>query len=124
LAKNAVLATFAAAKSTALVLDVGAHGSVATVVHDGYLLQKSLLRSSLGGDRLTADLLGLLDSRKIEVQPRYSFSRKEVAPGRLQTTPLPPLPNTTASYRDFCVKVPALARIWFLTRAPRLSPTT
>lgn len=43
LAKESTLAAFAAGRSTALVLDVGATGTSAAIIHDGYLLKKSTL---------------------------------------------------------------------------------
>lgn len=40
LAKNAVLSAFASGKANALVVEAGAGMTLATPVHDGYVLQK------------------------------------------------------------------------------------
>lgn len=46
LSKNAVLAAFAAGRGTAMVLDVGGGATCAAAVHDGYVLNKPLKKSS------------------------------------------------------------------------------
>jgi actin-like protein 6A len=46
LSKNAVLAAFAAGRGTAMVLDVGGGATCAAAVHDGYVQNKPLKKSS------------------------------------------------------------------------------
>ena len=51
--KDSVLTAFSCGRSTALVLDLGNTHSTATPVHDGYALQKSIVRHPIGGATLT-----------------------------------------------------------------------
>ncbi|CAD8100052.1 unnamed protein product [Paramecium primaurelia] len=50
--RNAVLATFSAGRSTALILDIGAYSTTASAVHDGYTLLKTQLQAPIGGEQL------------------------------------------------------------------------
>lgn len=52
-AKNAVLSCFAVGKASAAVLDSGAFGTSVIPVHDGYVLNKGLQTSNLGGSFLS-----------------------------------------------------------------------
>lgn len=54
--KDSVLTAYACGRSTALVLDSGYKYSTATPVHDGYALQKSIVRHQIGGETLTTML--------------------------------------------------------------------
>ena len=75
--KDSVLTAFACGRSTALVLDAGHRYSTATPVHDGYALQKSIVRQNIGGESLTKMMDTYLEqSLKTELKPRYSFKRK------------------------------------------------
>ena len=75
--KDSVLSAFACGRSTAIVLDSGATHTTTTPIHDGYALQKCILRHEIGGataskafeDWMTKD-------QKIKVQPRFTFKRK------------------------------------------------
>jgi len=51
--KDSVLSAFACGRTTALVLDSGYKTTTATPVHDGYALQKCIIRHNVGGDTLT-----------------------------------------------------------------------
>jgi len=53
LCKDAVLSSFACGRSSAIVLDSGCSKTTATPVHDGYALQKCILRCSIGGETIT-----------------------------------------------------------------------
>ncbi|KAM3248219.1 actin-related protein 4 [Capsicum chacoense] len=101
LAKNAVLTSFASGRATSLVVDSG--GGLATVapVHDGYVLQKAVATSPIGGEILTDCLIKSLEQKGITIKPRYSFKRKEIRPGEFQTVDVD-FPDTTESYKLYC----------------------
>ncbi|GJN30050.1 hypothetical protein PR202_gb18325 [Eleusine coracana subsp. coracana] len=77
LAKNAVLTSFASGRATSLVVDSGGGSTVVSAVHDGFVLQK--------------------------IRPRYSFKKKEISPGEYKIVDLD-LPNTTESYKLYCMR--------------------
>mgnify|MGYP000262080059 CR=1 FL=1 len=56
-AKDAVLSCFANARGTAVVYDCGATVTTATPVHEGYAVQKAIVKSFLGGDTLDEQML-------------------------------------------------------------------
>eukprot|EP00271_Cylindrocystis_brebissonii_P008904 TRINITY_DN23429_c0_g1_i1.p1 TRINITY_DN23429_c0_g1~~TRINITY_DN23429_c0_g1_i1.p1 ORF type:complete len:292 (-),score=47.62 TRINITY_DN23429_c0_g1_i1:617-1450(-) len=88
-------------RSTSLVVDSGGGSTTVCAVHDGYVLQKSIVRSPIGGDLLTEMLLKSLESRGVKVRPRYSFRRKEVDnTGEMELHELS-FPDTTASYERY-----------------------
>ncbi|KAH9603061.1 hypothetical protein KSS87_014863 [Heliosperma pusillum] len=84
LAKNAVLTSFASGRATSLVVDSGGGSTTVAPVHDGYVLQKAVLSSPIGGEFLTDCLTKSLESKGITIKPRYSFKRKEIRPGEFQ----------------------------------------
>ncbi|BBN19194.1 actin-like protein 6A [Marchantia polymorpha subsp. ruderalis] len=100
LAKNAVLTSFASGRATSLVVDCGGGSTTVAAVHDGYVLQKAIVRSPIGGEFLTDCMLKALEGRGIAIRPRYSFKRKEVRPGEFELTNVD-FPNTTESYRRY-----------------------
>lgn len=100
LAKNAVLTSFASGRATSLVVDSGGGSTTVAPVHDGYVLQKAVSSSPIGGEFLTECLMKSLESKGVTIKPRYSFKRKEIRPGEFQTVDLD-FPNTTESYRLF-----------------------
>lgn len=104
LAKNAVLTSFASGRATSLVVDSGGGSTVITPVHDGYVLQKAVQSSPVGGELLTDCLMKSLESKGITIRPRYSFKRKETRPGEFQTVDLD-FPNTTESYKLYSQRV-------------------
>ena len=88
LAKNACLSSYSAGRPTSLVLDVGYKSTVAAAVHDGYLLQKSVSRSRLGGEILTDCMQRSVES-KVSARPAaiaavrrdtYSATHTNVSP--------------------------------------------
>jgi actin-like protein 6A len=81
----------------------GASTNVAAV-HDGYVLQKAIVKSAIGGDVLTECLLKTLESKGISIRPRFSFKRKEVRIGEFEVTPVE-FPNTTESYYKYMQRV-------------------
>ncbi|KAH7528086.1 actin-related protein 4 isoform X2 [Ziziphus jujuba] len=104
LAKNAVLTSFASGRATSLVVDSGGGSTTVAPVHDGYVLQKAVASSPIGGDFLTDCLTKSLESKGITIKPRYSFKRKEIRPGEFQTVDLD-FPNTTESYKLYSQRV-------------------
>lgn len=103
--KDSVLASFACGRSTALVLDIGLEQTVASPVHDGYTLQKCVLKHDIGGQTIT-NLLGEWLNKDLgkEVRPRYSFKRKfKQVDGvdQCETTDVA-CSEVTTSYRDYC----------------------
>lgn len=59
--------------------------SAVSAVHDGYVLQKSITRSPLGGSLLTKCMLkaaeSILAEKSFTIRPRYSIKRVERQPG-------------------------------------------
>lgn len=104
LAKNAVLTSFASGRATSLVVDSGGGSTTVAPVHDGYVLQKAVVSSPVGGEFLTDCLLKSLESKGIKIMPRYSFKRKEIRPGEFQIVDLD-FPNTTESYKLYSQRV-------------------
>ncbi|KAF0924538.1 hypothetical protein E2562_010178 [Oryza meyeriana var. granulata] len=102
LAKNAVLTSFASGRATSLVVDSGGGSTVVAAVHDGYVLQKSVATSPIGGEFLTDCMMKSLESKGVVIRPRYSFKKKE-SPGEYKVVDLD-LPNTTESYKLYCMR--------------------
>lgn len=75
--KSPVLAAFSCGRSTAVILDSGHKQTIATPVHDGFALQKCIIKHDIGGNFLTQELLNHIESvRKTEVLPRFAFKKK------------------------------------------------
>lgn len=115
LAKTNVLAAFAAAKATALVVDVGAEATTVAPVHEGYSLRAAALASPVAGNHVTAALQQYLDharAQPVRVRPRFEFRRREspTDPGNFTVVPVE-CPNVTPSYRAFCINV--CHTLWF-----------
>ena len=108
-AKTAALSSFSSGRSTSLVFDSGASMTTATPVHDGYVLQKSIVKYNIGGDFLTAMVGEHL--KGTPVHPHYKFNKHVklyVEAGEVQGEPEISVefldrPHTTESYHDFCV---------------------
>ena len=101
LCKDAVLSSFACGRSTAIVLDSGYIQTTATPVHDGYALQKCILRHDIGGDTITKNFSDwLFSDQKVEIKPLFTFKRKfQNIDGQesFQTTPIE-APNIDPTY--------------------------
>ncbi|KAL4184382.1 hypothetical protein AMTRI_Chr10g225370 [Amborella trichopoda] len=117
LAKNAVLTSFASGRATSLVVDCGGGSTTVAAVHDGYVLQKAVASSPIGGEFLTDCMMKCLESKGIVLKPRYSFKRKEIRPGEFQTVDLD-FSNTTESYKLYCQRVIASDIKEAVCRAP------
>jgi actin-related protein len=72
-----VLAAFSCGRSTAVILDSGLKQTTATPVHDGFALQKCIIKHDIGGAFLTNELLNIIEKdKKVEVLPRFAFKKK------------------------------------------------
>lgn len=105
LCKNAVLAAFAAGRSTALILDSGYNQTTAIPVHDGYVLQQGIVKSPLAGNFLAAQMRESLKRQGVDIVPIYQIAAKEsVKEGQApKWTPRKNIPNVTKSYHNYCV---------------------
>ncbi|KAK8515633.1 hypothetical protein V6N13_139395 [Hibiscus sabdariffa] len=117
LAKNAVLTSFASGRATSVVIDSGGGSTTVAPVHDGYVLQKAVSSSPIGGEFLTDCLMKSLERKGIVIKPRYSFKRKEIQPGVFQTVDVD-LPLTTESYKLYSQRVIASDIKECVCRAP------
>ncbi|XVE84215.1 hypothetical protein DITRI_Ditri16bG0152400 [Diplodiscus trichospermus] len=117
LAKNAVLTSFASGRATSVVVDSGGGSTTVAPVHDGYVLQKAVSSSPIGGEFLTDCLMKSLESKGIVIKPRYSFKRKEIQPGVFQTVDID-FPHTTESYKLYSQRVIASDIKECVCRAP------
>lgn len=101
LCKNAVLSAFAHGRSTGLVLDSGATHTSAVPVHDGYVLQKGVVRSPVASDILTRQCSDIINEWDVEVQPQYMIkSKSEVKEEEDPDYVLKDLPDLTDSYKE------------------------
>ena len=72
-----MLAAFSCGRSTAVILDSGHRQTIATPVHDGFALQKCIIKHDIGGAYLTQELLNQIEhTKKTEVLPRFSFKKR------------------------------------------------
>ncbi|GIJ98965.1 nuA4 histone acetyltransferase subunit [Aspergillus viridinutans] len=106
LARNGVLAAFAAGKASALVVDVGASNISVTPVHDGMILKRGVQHSPLGGDYISSQLRALFKTNSpqpITITPHYLIASKtavdagQPAQAKYKTFPSDKAPD--ASYR-------------------------
>ncbi|KAJ7531089.1 hypothetical protein O6H91_14G031900 [Diphasiastrum complanatum] len=88
LAKNAVLTSFASGRATSLVVDCGGGSTTVAAVHDGYVLNKAIVRSPIGGEVLTDCLLNIMETKNVVII-KQDF------------------PNTTESYCKYMQRVVA-----------------
>ncbi|XP_020974425.1 actin-related protein 4A isoform X2 [Arachis ipaensis] len=79
LAKNAVLTSFASGRATSLVIDGGGGSTTVAPVLDGYVLQKAVTTSPIGGEFLTDCLMKSLegkDKTEVCIQEKGNTARK------------------------------------------------
>jgi len=65
LSKDAVLDCYACGRTTGLVIDIGASGTVITPVSDGWVESKGIIRSAVGGRLMDAKMLDLLSKKSL-----------------------------------------------------------
>lgn len=68
LGRGSAMAAFAAARTTACVVDVGHQGAVAVPVADGYELRKAVVESEVGGRWLSEDLYRFVQGEDDDVR--------------------------------------------------------
>jgi actin-related protein 4 len=106
LAKNGVLAAFAAGKASALVVDVGASNVSVTPVHDGMILKRGVQHSPLGGDYISSQIRALFKTsspQPITITPHYLLASKAPVdagqPPQVTYKTFPPDKAPDVSYR-------------------------
>ncbi|KAL4939644.1 actin-related protein 4 [Aspergillus oleicola] len=106
LSRNGVLASFAAGKASALVVDIGASNISVTPVHDGMVLKRGVQHSPLGGDYISSQIRALFMSntpQPITITPHYLISSKTAVdagqPPQAKYKTFPPEKAPDASYR-------------------------
>ncbi|KJE89114.1 BAF53b [Capsaspora owczarzaki ATCC 30864] len=77
LARSAVASAFANGRPTGLVLDIGASLSSAVPVVDGFVMPKSIMTSSVGGDFLLSQCAQYLEKNQIVIRPSYMVASKQ-----------------------------------------------
>ncbi|GMI06148.1 hypothetical protein TrVE_jg2423 [Triparma verrucosa] len=100
---NAALSAFSLGRHTAMVVDCGGGGNVATPVIDGIVLKRSLRRSVRGGDFLDLQLKEVIEKKTgkpLAVRPERLPSGKYKSPTNAH---LSSLSASEKAYRDFCV---------------------
>lgn len=98
--KSGVLSCFASGRSTALILDSGASQTVAVPIHDGYALQKGIIKSDLGGEYVTDKLLRHIEENmKVPIIPRHYL--KVNVEGETKTAEIISHPNTHPSFDHY-----------------------
>ena len=69
--------SFANNRTSGLVLDCGAIHTTAIPIHDGYVLQKAVAQSPIGGEFITSKCRQLLEETlNIEIVPYYVVKSK------------------------------------------------
>ncbi|KTW26481.1 hypothetical protein T552_02962 [Pneumocystis carinii B80] len=76
LAKNAVCASFANGKSTALILDVGAQVASVTPIYDGLVLKRGVMKQNIAGNYLSAQARAYFSRANIPIVPHYMVKKK------------------------------------------------
>ena len=80
LGRAGVMGAFAAGKSSALVIDIGASTMSITPVHDGMVLKKGVTRSNLAGNFISLQVRNALASNQpqpIVITPHYLLNSKQ-----------------------------------------------
>lgn len=100
LVKSPLCAAFQSARTSVIVIDVGASGASVTPIIDGAIIHKALMRSRLGGDFLAAEILHYLESKNIPVVPQYQVKYKEANLGPGEPSNVHLEPKGTESYHN------------------------
>lgn len=108
LARQGVLASFAAGRATALVIDVGATNISVTPIHDGLILKKGVQRSPLAGNWISSQIRTLFGSvePKVDLIPHYMVVSKIAVDANAPASAIyrkfdPSKPQSTQSFRAF-----------------------
>lgn len=98
LSKDAVLACYACGRTSGLVIDVGASGTMISPVHDGWVDSKGLNRSVVGGRYMDAYVLSLLRSKRLDPLPLFRLVKSVTHDKRVVVTKNISLRNVHPSY--------------------------
>ena len=102
LAKNAVLSTFANARSTALVVDSGWEQTSVVPVHDGYALTQAIVRTPYGGKYISRRVRNMLERMQIDLTPATHIAAKQAVKDFVKPIyTLRKFPPLTQSYMDY-----------------------
>lgn len=106
LARNGVLSAFANNRTSGLILDCGTYHTTAIPIHDGYVLNKAVAQSPIGGDFIISKCKQLLeDQLNIELVPYYVVKSKEATkPGEPAKFMKREFNDLTESYKRFMVR--------------------
>ncbi|KAI9722423.1 MAG: NuA4 histone acetyltransferase subunit [Chrysothrix sp. TS-e1954] len=92
LGRSGVLAAFASAKPSALVIDIGASTTSVTPVYDGLVLKKGITKSPFASNFISSQLRLLFSQNGVPLTPHYLITAK---------TPVDAGQPSQATYRDF-----------------------
>lgn len=106
LSRNGVLSAFANNRTSGLVLDCGAYHTSAIPIHDGYVLNKAVVQTPMGGDFIMSKCRQLLeDQSNIEIVPYYQVKSKEASkPGEPAKFVRREINDLTESYKRYMIK--------------------
>lgn len=123
MSKNGVLSAFANNRTSGLVLDCGAIHTTAIPIHDGYVLQKAVAQSPLGGEFITSKCRQLLEEHlNVEIVPYYQVKSKEtVKPNEPAKFVRREYTDITESFKRFMIRDTLLD---FATHVLQVSDTT
>lgn len=74
--KKNIILSFSSSRTSGLVLDCGAVHTTAVPIHDGYILNKAVAQTPLGGEFVLSQCRQLLDELNIELVPYYQIKSK------------------------------------------------
>jgi len=100
IAKDAVLSTFASARSTATVVDCGHGQTTVSSVLDGFLLRGSVVRTPLAGSLLSDAVGAAVAAKGAAVKSRFEFKRIHDPTGGFTVQDLD-LDGVTESFKAF-----------------------
>ena len=117
------ISRFASNRTSGLVLDCGSLHTTAIPIHDGYVLNKAVAQSPLGGEFILSKCRQLLEEQmKVGLVPYYQVKSKEaVKSGEPPRFVRRDIANLTDSYKRFMLKDTLLD---FVTHVLQVSDTT
>lgn len=99
--KAGVLSCFASGRSTSLILDSGASSTQAVPVHDGYVLQKGIVKYDVAGEYLTEKIEKYIEEvLKTPIVPRHYLD--VTVDGENKMVNPAENPNIHSSFDKFC----------------------
>jgi len=96
--------SFASGRANALVFESGGGVTLATPVHEGYVLNKAMIKSTFAGEELTQLMYQSLTSRGTVIRPHYMLDKK-VTGDKVSSVTVKDLPNVDKSYHEYEVMV-------------------